>query len=117
MKKIAILRCLRSEENCTGALCLKHFYQRKGAFARYGNEELQLMAFMSCNGCKNLSFEDDAGLQEKLERILSIGVEVVHVGICCQTRTDDLLLCQQVKKIIAYFEQHGIEIVMGTHQY
>lgn len=117
MKKIVILRCLRSEENCTGAACLYAFNNKKGYFKRYGEEEIQLVAFMSCNGCANLEFEDDMGMDEKLERILSIKPDVVHVGICCQTRTDDLQLCKQIEKIIAFLKNHNIEIVMGTHSY
>lgn len=117
MKKIVILRCLRSEENCTGAACLSAFNNKRGYFKRYGDEELQLVAFMSCNGCQNLEFEDDAGMQEKLERILSMKPDVLHVGICCQTRTDDLQLCKQIDKLIAFFKAHKIEIVMGTHSY
>lgn len=117
VKKIVILRCLRSEENCTGAACLAAFNNKRGYFKRYADEEVQLVAFMSCNGCDRLGFEDDAGIKEKLERILSILPDVVHVGICCQTRTDDLRLCQQVQKYVDFFKNHGIEIVMGTHSY
>lgn len=117
MKKIVILRCLRSEENCTGAACLAAFNNRRGYFKRYGDEEVQLVAFMSCNGCEHLAFEDEAGIEEKLERILSIKPDVVHVGICCQTRTNDLQLCPQAQRYIEFFKKHGMEIVMGTHSY
>ena len=47
MKKIVILRCLRSEENCTGAACFQAFNERSCQFARYGDAEIQLVAFMA----------------------------------------------------------------------
>ena len=72
MKKIVILHCLRSEENCTGAACFQAFNNRSAQFARYGDEEIQLMAFMTCNGCRKITLGDSSGLEEKIERILSI---------------------------------------------
>ena len=91
MKKIVILRCLRSEENCTGASCLQAFNERSCQFARYGDEEIQLVAY------------------------ISIKPDVVHVGICCKTRTDDNEYCQEALRLVDIFRNHGIEIVWGTH--
>lgn len=115
MKKIAILRCLRSEENCTGAACLQVFNNSIAQFARYGGEEIQLVAFMACNGCRKLTLGDSSGLEEKIERILSIKPDVVHVGICCKTRTDDNEYCPEVLRLVDIFRNHCIEIVWGTH--
>lgn len=112
MKKIVILRCLRSEENCTGAACLQVFNERGAQFARYGDEEIQLMA---CNGCRKITLGDSSGLEEKIERILSIKPDVVHVGICCKTRTDDNEYCPEALRLVDIFRNHGIEIVWGTH--
>lgn len=115
MKKIVILHCLRSEENCTGAACFQAFNERSAQFARYGDEEIQLMAFMTCNGCRKITLGDSSGLEEKIERILSIKPDVVHVGICCKTRTDDNEYCQEALRLVDIFRNHGIEIVWGTH--
>ena len=51
MKKIAILRCLKTSASCAGAGCLRAFYEKDKAFAQYGDEELRLMAMWTCNGC------------------------------------------------------------------
>lgn len=115
MKKIVILRCLRSEENCTGAACLSAFNHKKGQFEQYGNDELELLAFMSCNGCNKLNFADKAGLEEKIERILKIKPDVVHVGICCKTRTDNNEYCSDILELVEIFKKSGINIVWGTH--
>ena len=42
MKRIVILRCLRSNNVCTGAACMRAFNTKSGAFARYGEEPLEL---------------------------------------------------------------------------
>lgn len=39
MKKIAVLRCLRTSNNCTGSGCLKAFNNKTNAFAVYEAEE------------------------------------------------------------------------------
>lgn len=44
MKRIVILRCLRSNNVCTGAACMRAFNTKSGAFARYGEEPLELEA-------------------------------------------------------------------------
>lgn len=115
MKKIVILRCLRSEEICTGAACFQVFNSRIAQFARYGDEEIQLVAFMACNGCRKITLGDSSGLEEKIERILSIKPDVIHVGICCKTRTDDNEYCPEALRLVDIFRNHGIEIVWGTH--
>ena len=45
MKKIAVLRCLRTSNNCTGSGCLKAFNNKTNAFAVYEAEETELAAF------------------------------------------------------------------------
>lgn len=51
MKKIAVLRCLRTSNNCTGSGCLKAFNNKTNAFAVYEAEETELAAFLNCSGC------------------------------------------------------------------
>ena len=72
MKRIVILRCLGSNNVCTGAACLKAFNKKTGAFARYGEEPLELEAYWSCNGCGDCHFKYQEGIEEKLERIISL---------------------------------------------
>lgn len=71
MKKIAILRCLKSNDVCTGAACLSSFNNKTGKFSVY-DDELQLVAFMTCNGCGSVDLHNEAGLREKLDMIKKI---------------------------------------------
>ena len=82
MKRIVILTCLKASRVCTGAACFQAFNQRTRSFARYGKEPLEIEAFMRCSGCGH-TMENDKGLQEKVERIVKLHPDAVHLGICC----------------------------------
>ena len=102
MKHIAMLTCLNANAVCTGASCLKAFYDRTGSFAIYQTEALYLDAFMKCNGCGNPP-NTDHGMLEK----------IVHVGICA--RKKDGTECPTITEIVQILEQNGMKIVKGTH--
>lgn len=112
MKRIAMLNCLKANTVCTGAACFKAFHEKTKSFAVYGDEELCLMAFMRCNGCGK-DPDEDPGMQEKLDRLESIGVEVIHAGVCTKKR--DGSECPTITKILRACEQRGIQVVRGTH--
>lgn len=118
MEKIAILRCLKSAENCTGALCLKVFNDRSAFFESYLGKDIQLVGFFTCNGCENIKFESESGMEEKLKRILSIGTDIIHIGMCCETRSSgtDKKRCEKIIEIANFFEKHRIKVVWGTHR-
>ena len=117
MKKIAILRCLHSNDVCTGAACLKAFNDKSGSFSAYKNEELQLVAFWACNGCRECRVENEIGLEEKLQRIISIKTDIVHVGVCTKQRSVNGIrqTCPTIKELCNRIEASGIKIVQGTH--
>lgn len=64
MKKIVMLTCLRAETVCTGAGCFSALNGRTHRFREYGDEELQVSAFMKCSGCGHFP-RQDKGLDEK----------------------------------------------------
>lgn len=116
MKKIAILRCLRSNDVCTGFACLQAFQHRKGTFERYGDEELELMAYFSCNGCRDVKLKEE-GLAGKLEFLKKLELDAVHVGVCTKHRDKEgnWRKCPIIKDITQELSESGIEIVEGTH--
>ena len=61
MKKIAVLRCLRVSASCAGSGCLRAMNEKTGAFERYGDEDLQAVAFFTCNGCKENKLPNQEG--------------------------------------------------------
>ena len=85
MTNLAILCCLDANDVCTGAGCLRALRERRGGFACYEGQETELLAFLRCSHCST-PLEEDAGMQEKLERLVSIGTQAVHIGVCARPR-------------------------------
>jgi len=111
MKKIAMLNSLDANSLSRGAGCLKAFYARTGGFEEYGNEELILTAMARCSNCGKTAAEDE-GMTEKLERIVSIGTETVHIGVCAAPKG---VRCPTMESHAKWLEEHGIRVVWKTH--
>ena len=111
MKKIVMLTCPHAETVCTGAGCFSALNGRTHRFRKYGDEELQVSAFMKCSGCGHFP-RQDKGLDEKIERILEIHPDAVHLGICCCSDGESKTLCKEVEMITAIFKKAGIPVVL-----
>lgn len=82
MKKIGILTCLHSNDVCARVGCLAAFYNKSDFFKAY-SQDTYLAAMMTCNGCKGenpADPEEDKGILEKIDRLVSEKIETVHVG-------------------------------------
>lgn len=112
MKRVAMFNCLKANEVCAGAACMKAWETKTRSFTVYRGEEAVLTAFARCNGCGNTP-ENSAGLKEKLERLVSEGTEVVHFGVC--TRNKEGKECPAITQIGEWLDAHGVEVVRGTH--
>ena len=106
--KIAILYCRKASNVCTGAACLKAFNHDLASFAQYANNRPELAAFCDCGGC-DIDRVHDAGQCEKMERLVSEGVEKVHVGICVGQK------CPHREEILAQLGQYHLPYEFGTH--
>ena len=117
MKRVAILRCLHSNVICTGAACLNAYFKRLGSFSIYGQEELQLVAFWTFNGCNDCCLKNEACMEEKIQRIISLQTEVIHIGLCTEQKDDNgkKQICPTIQKICQRLRRSGITIVKGTH--
>lgn len=117
MKRIAILRCLQSNDVCTGAACLSAFFQQKDSFTAYQGEEINLTAFFSCNGCGKIALKNDEGMQEKLDHLVQMHTDVVHIGICCfhKDKRGRSCLCPIIRTLVGELETRRISVVLGTH--
>lgn len=109
--KIAFVNCLKANTVCTGASCLQALNERRKSFEVYKGEEVEVVAFMRCSGCGE-TCEKNAGMQEKLERILSIKPDVVHFGICTFEKG---VLCETLQSLYEELQKAGIKTVLGTH--
>ena len=111
MKKIAMMNCLKANDVCPGASCLRAFYARKAGFARYEGEELQLTAFLRCSHCGKTP-EEDKEMVMKLDRLVQEGTEAVHIGVCAQMNHTK---CETMEANAKWLEDHGIEVIWQTH--
>ena len=109
--KIAMLNCLKANEVCTAAACLKAFNAKTRHFEAYGDTPLSLVALARCNGC---DAGIDKGFREKLDRIVEEGAEACHLGVCT-VRSDTKEECPVITRAAAYLEERGVKIVRGTH--
>lgn len=66
-----------------------------------------------CNGCEK-SLDEDEGLKKKVERILELQPDSVHVGMCT-IKKDIQKHCETIKNMTQIFKESGIEVVNGTH--
>lgn len=93
MNKIAILVRKETLERCTGKGCLKAFFNRKDAFAAYGDAEL--VAFTHAGG----------DIDRKIEMLLKSGVDTVHLSSCLRAKAPDYE--ELGKKLAAHFQVVG----------
>ena len=107
MKKIVMLNCLRANSVCTGAACLQAFNAKTKTFARYGDEPLELVAFFRCNGCD--APQDDAGMEEKIERLLQLRPDAAHMGVCTRRKADGTR-CPTIQKV----GERGVLVCPGS---
>ena len=73
--------------------------------------DVELVAMARCNGCDE---GINKGFNEKLDRIVSEGAEVCHLGVCTK-RSDTKDECPTITEAAAYLEERGVRIVRGTH--
>ena len=89
MKKIAVLRCLRVSASCAGSGCLRAMNEKTGAFERYGDDDLQSVAFFTCNGCKENKLPNQEGMAKKVERIKKLNPDALHLSNCTMPKDED----------------------------
>ena len=106
-KKVAIVRCERTQESCTGTSCLLSFEERKHTFENY-NKSAKLVGFFSCGGCPGRRiFRLIRNLKEET------GLDVVHVASCILKETP-FPKCLHKKDIINSIRNMGVEVVLGS---
>ncbi len=106
-KRVAIVRCERTEESCPGTSCLTSFAGRKHSFKDY-DENAELVGFFSCGGCPGRRiFRLVRSLKEEG------GVDVIHVASCILKETP-FPKCTHKGDIINSIKNMGIDVVLGS---
>lgn len=106
-KRVAIVRCDRTEESCPGTSCLTSFSDRLHTFKEYG-EDAELVGFFSCGGCPGRRiFRLIRSLKEEG------GVDVIHVASCILKETP-FPKCTHKGDIINSIKNLGVEVILGS---
>lgn len=106
MKKIGIIICDRYH-TCAGGKCFRSLRDREGAFARYADEEIELVGYTTCGGCPG------GNVEYAPEEMKKNGADVVHLATGLVVGYPPCPRLDYFRKFIP--RKFGMEVVMGTH--
>ena len=106
MKKIGIIICDRYS-SCAGGKCFRSLKNREGGFARYKDEEIELVGYTSCGGCPGGNVEYAPAEMKKN------GAEIIHLATGLVVGYPP---CPRIKAFMDFIpSRYGMEVVLGTH--
>ena len=106
MKKIGIIICDRYH-TCAGGKCLRSLKARVGGFARYADEEVELVGYTTCGGCPG------GNIEYAPEEMKNNGAEVVHLATGLVVGYPPCPHLDHFREFIPL--KYGLDVVMGTH--
>jgi predicted metal-binding protein len=106
MKKVGIIICDRYR-GCAGGKCLRSLRERVGGFARYADEEVELVGFTSCGGCPG------GNVEYAPEEMKNNGADVVHLATGFVVGYPPCPHLDYFREFIP--RKFGMEVVVGTH--
>jgi len=91
--------------------------ERNGEFARYADDELNLVAMTDCGDCPGLTFPRVKLLKE-VTNSLERPIDIIHFGTCMKLAME-LADCPIDFEELSFVlqEKFGYEVVLGTHTY
>ncbi len=106
MKKVGIIICDRYH-TCAGGKCLRSLRERTGGFARYADEEVELVGYTTCGGCPG------GNVEYAPEEMKNNGAEVVHLATGLVVGYPP---CPHLDYFLEFIpRKFGMDVVMGTH--
>jgi predicted metal-binding protein len=105
-RKIGIIICDRYRR-CAGGKCFRSLRNREGAFERYGNTEVEVVGYTTCDGCPG------GNVEYAVEEMKGNGVQVIHLAT-------GLIVGYPPCPYVTYFrdfitKKYGLEVIYGTH--
>ncbi len=116
MAKIAILYCKQiKDHSCIAcAKCYKGMAEKNGEFARYKDEDIEIVAMTDCGGCPGLTVPRVKLLKETTTNI-GRPMEVVHLGTCVKAAMETsgcpLVYYEDLK--VNLEKKFGVQVVWG----
>ncbi len=106
MKKVGIIICDRYH-TCAGGKCFRSLREREGAFARYADEEVELVGYTTCGGCPG------GNVEYAPEEMKKNGADVVHLATGLVVGYPPCPRLDYFREFIP--RKFGMEVVVGTH--
>jgi len=106
MRRIGIIICHRYH-TCAGGKCLRSLRNREGAFARYQDQQVELVGYTTCGGCPGGNVEYAPAEMKKN------GAEIIHLATGLVVGYPPCPRLQAFREFIPV--KYGLEVVMGTH--
>ena len=104
--KIGIIICDRYK-TCDGGKCFKSLQKREGAFARYGDAELELVGYTTCGGCPG------GNIEYAPEEMKKNGATHIHFATGFLVGYPPCPYMEHFEKFIQ--EKYQMKVVFGTH--
>ncbi|MBU8870999.1 MAG: CGGC domain-containing protein [Gemmatimonadales bacterium] len=105
-KKIGIIICDRYHR-CAGGKCFRSARDKEGAFSRYGNQEIEIVGFTTCDGCPG------GNVEYAVDEMMANGAEVIHLATGLIVGYPPCPYIQDFHDFIT--TKYGLEVVFGTH--
>ncbi|MCD4820211.1 MAG: CGGC domain-containing protein [Candidatus Cloacimonetes bacterium] len=104
--KIGIIICDRYRR-CAGGKCFRAMKNKKGAFDRYKNMDIELVGYTSCDSCPG------GNIEYAVEEMIGNGAEIIHLAT-------GLIVGYPPCPHITFFSdfiktKYDLEVVFGTH--
>jgi predicted metal-binding protein len=119
MAKIAIVGCKRIQDQLCIACekCLKAMSLREGEFARYKDDDLELIALGNCGDCPGVIMPK-VTLMNEIADYLEREFDTIHLGTCVVKAKKTGKCPLDFEQLAGLFKQNfGKELVVGTHNY
>lgn len=104
--KIGIIICNRYH-TCAGGKCLRAMRNKQGAFARFGENEVELVGYTTCAGCPGGNVEY-AG-----EEMIKNGAQVIHLATGLLVGYPPCPYLDTFKDFLE--KKYNVPVVLGTH--
>jgi len=104
--RIGIIICDRYR-TCAGGKCIRSMKNKEGAFSIYGDAELELVGYTTCDGCPGGNVEYTG------EEMVKNGAEVIHLATGMVVGYPP---CPYIETFKSYLEtRYPVKVVVGTH--
>ena len=104
--KIGIIICDRYKR-CAGGKCFSSLQKREGAFARYKNQDVEIVGYTTCEGCPG------GNIEYAVEEMKKNGATIVHLATGFLVGYPPCPSVDYFKRFIE--ERFQVEVVYGTH--